>query len=225
MTGARRVAWIFAQATMVLAALVVSATGAIGAVAFKCSIPDGWIDLSPGAPAHNFDAVSEQTRTAARAQDWLAFAVSPDEGARISLMLESESLSGPIDDAYVDLLTIQLTKGGALVSVHRKELLVVAGLSWARIEGSTPDGTRSIAYVIPGNPRNGFLLFASTPDMFDQLAPKFDALARETRGAATPPARRNGPLLSTLVGGTILLLVSLWIGSRRRRTPKPPPPT
>jgi hypothetical protein len=93
-------------------------------------------------------------------------------------------------------------------------LLVDPGMAEARSDAA-------FACSIPGNPRNGFLLFAAKPDVFHQLAPKFDALARETRGAASPLAHHR-TLLSTLAGSIGLLLIGLWLLSRRRARGTPP---
>jgi hypothetical protein len=187
----------------------------------RCPIPADWIDLSPGAPPQRLDAVPPGTRAAARSQDWKEYAAAPDFRATMGLLLETEGATEPIDARYLDDLTSSVLKSGELASVDRRETLVISGLTWGRIEGTTPDGFRVLAYVVPGNPRNGYLMFASPADQYRKLEPKFDALARETQGFASPPPRR-GPMLSVLFGSVAALLVGLrGLAMVRRRKQRP----
>src|SRR5262249_50341477 len=54
--------------------LLLAAGGASAATGFRFHVPDGWVDLSPGAPADNFDQVPGEAARLARSHKFVALA-------------------------------------------------------------------------------------------------------------------------------------------------------
>lgn len=187
---------------------------------FRFRVPEGWIDISPGAPPENLTKVLPQIRAQAESNvigERLFMAAPPDVAALAMAYLASEADSYPLDGEDFEAARARLGWHGQFV-VENGQREVVRGLTWARFTGHTgadPD-TRFVCYVIPGNPRSITLLMAAPSASFAQLLPSFDAAARATEGAENPPKRIPGLQFLPLV-----VIAAGLLSWKRMRTKKP----
>jgi hypothetical protein len=164
---------------------------------FVFRIPDGWTDLSPGAPASRFAGLPDHLTQEAMKEEYVAFAVGPPNGdggfngmfnavvtprtAHVTAAL----LEGLIPHARAEVAQRQLAW-----QVREKDVLTVSGTNVGRIvsDVSSPDGTvlRQVQYVLPGLESAAVLTYAATPQDFDRLRPVFEASALATQGVREP---------------------------------------
>lgn len=208
--------------TLLVALLLVAGQSVAGdAGAFALRIPDGWVDLSPGAPDANLERVTPDVRVAATAvranAETLLYAAAPDSDTVMYATLRPVNVSEPVDDAALLRASNDLGWHDHFV-IQERRVEVVDGLAWGRFSGRADNGKRFLTYLVPGRPRSMFLLFVAPPDRFDAFLPMFEQVARSTQGAELPlPPRTPPPLgLLALVG----VAVVLWLLNRARANRK-----
>jgi len=180
--------------------------------------PDGWLDVSPGAPPENLAAVPEAVRVGATSDLLHAhYAVARNLEASMVVVYMPDDESGAIDEAYLDhfVSTRMFEKRMRLArAISKKEVVSIGELSWGRLEGTTVDNYRFLAFVVPGHPQNAWIQFTAVPEAYDRLVGTFDATARATRGARAPAARKKNdapvPLLFVAVAALGALTVMKW---------------
>lgn len=98
--GPRRL-WLVRLPALALCVLFGSSARADGSMTF--ATPDGWLDVSPGAPPENLAAVPEAVRVGATSDLLHAhYAVARNLEASMVVVYMPDDESGAIDEAYLD---------------------------------------------------------------------------------------------------------------------------
>lgn len=211
----------FAALLALVVLLVARVAVAEGGGTFSFQIPEGWIDLSPGAPEANLDRVTPDVRTAARSvrlnPESLLYAAVPDSDTVMFAILRPESSTEPLDDAALQRAANDLGWHNHFV-VDKKTLETVDGLAWGRFVGTTDNGKRFLTYLVPGRPRSLLLTFIAPPESFESFVPTFEKAARATRGAEQPPPPKTPPPVG--LGLIAALAIAILLLNRARAKKK-----
>ncbi|MBS2013940.1 MAG: hypothetical protein JST00_13705 [Deltaproteobacteria bacterium] len=212
----RWLAAVLAIVVLLLAREVVAEDGGT----FKFQVPEGWIDLSPGAPEANLGRVTPDVRTAAKAvrlnPESLLYAAVPDSDTVMFAILRPESATEPLDEAALQRAANDLGWRDHFV-VDKKTLEMVDGLAWGRFVGTTDNGKRFLTYLVPGRPRSLLLTFIAPPDSFESFVPTFEKAARATRGAEQPPPPKTPPPVGLGLIASIAIAMLLLNRARAKK--------
>ncbi|HZS39962.1 MAG TPA: hypothetical protein VFF06_24180 [Polyangia bacterium] len=201
-----------------LAALAPVAARADGGFQFK--VPDGWVDLSPGAPAKNFERLSPEMARQLRDQH-LQFYAADLEHAEAFLTNVSASVTpgaSKIDDATLDELArsidaaIKKQPGRVSYRMTSRQFLKLGDVTVARYVGElTVDGktVKQLGWLMPGHEHSASLTYSTTEDQFARYEPIFDAAARATTGLVDP-AYDLGYRLGYVIGRALVLMLLVF---------------
>jgi len=194
--GALRGAKLGLALTVAAAALAVGihAWRAEAPLAFR--VPDGWLDLSAGAPESRLVGLPEPIVEQARSGRFAALAVEPAPAAgRLAATFIAIVQPHPlrVDDGAAGRLAsglLHVTRwAGADAHVQRTDVVQVGGIDALRVEARVALGSREarqVVYAIPAGDRTAILAYACEPSSCSRLLPTFDASARATKGASAP---------------------------------------
>ena len=197
--------------------------------AFHFKIPDGWTDLSPGAPETNFGGLSADIAADARAGKFAALAIDrrakgPGQG-NMSAVVENEPQD--VNEQFVDWYPIgipdSMKKENPEIQIEFKEhkLVKIGDVDCARFVydiAAKQSRLRVLVYIMPGGAQShAQLTYSTNADAFDKLLPTFEASANATTGmAATSTLRNRTGHWLVWVGGAFALLL-LFVSVRRSR--------
>jgi hypothetical protein len=204
-----------------------------GAASFKFHLPDGWVDLSPGAPEANFaqlpPSLAQQIKSSPRAfygtdvaQGADGFMANVNVQVEPGAVLVTPALLAEISSAMDEEIKKQ---GAQSYRLLESGLVKVGGVTSGRYVGELGMGgqiVKQVGYIIPGHEQHAILTYSTTPADFERYRPIFDAAAQATLGAEEPRDfgqrvfRSAGPgaLWGGLAGGLVVLL---WGSSRKKR--------
>jgi hypothetical protein len=175
--------------------------------------PEGWSE------GHDVATTNELVRDLLGTYDVAYLAIAPGDRGRMFAEYLPTDETAPVDAAYLDRVTAhQLLNKRAQVAraIDRTEIVDVDGVPWGRVEATVRENVRLIMWVVPGRPRNALILFVVPSDALERLRPALDAVARATRGAASPQAPTDSRPLGFTMAGVIAALI-LWGWRRRKR--------
>lgn len=197
-------------------------------------VPEGWIDLSPGAPPGDAEALPEELRAEARSGKYAAVAFGPVESGQpytqtftavvVPRLFRGESERASLEQEIVDgMRTLGATARPRHAAVQR-----VGGVDAIRLElRVTVDDVgvegRRIFWAIPAGRRTALLSYTCEESTCDRLLPILDASARGTSGVAAPGllarwgvGRKVEEGATQILGGLALILVVVlrWRGTR-----------
>ncbi len=215
-----------------LVVLAIVAAPLLARAEFRFPVPPGWVDLSPGAPAANFEGLAPDFVKTLRSGQFRAFAfdvahtergftpnfnaVAMDPPTRVTEANEADlaqALFGPIQKQMA---------GAALVE---KGIVEVGGVKSLRIVydsemGGTP--LRQMAVLVPGVPNTAVVTYTALRDQFASLRPAFEAHVARIEGAREDggvsivgPVARDG-LVGALVGAAVGLGAGFVTWRRKR---------
>jgi hypothetical protein len=217
-----RLAWL-------LAALVPTSAWA---GSFHFQSPEGWTDLSPGAPPENIAKAPPQFIADGRAAGFVFLAADldhADDGFMENENVLVQRLGEPVSQAYVDGVMTEVQaehtrRGTSKFQILEQGLATIADVTVGRVvSGFESDGIdiRQVAYLIPGGDSVAIMTFSTTAAAFAAYAPAFDAAARATRGVVQVPSKLQRVLASggrgALIGAVIGLAVALVSLLRRKK--------
>jgi hypothetical protein len=196
--------------------------------------PAGWIDLSPGAPAANFERVPPEIVAMVRRSRYAAAAVEPvPAGAAytqtFNVLVSPRPLDVEADRKLVqEHLIEELRKGGASAALERGELAEVDGVRALKLQlraAFADVNARVVAWAIPAGRRTALLTYSCEEPTCERLLPAFDASARATTGATTPAQFKRMTLARNLAQGGAMMLtgiavVLVFAGPGRKRLPE-----
>ena len=211
-------------------ALAVSGVPAV-AEAFTVQVPEGWVDLSRGAPAANFEGLRPTIAAQVQSRQYVALAYDfahEDDGFTENLNATVQSDAERVTERTIAALARELPAIAARNSpsvalrVLESSVVLVGGVHRARLLTEvTVNGNivRQAVFLIPGAGQSLVLTYSSSPQEFARYLPTFDASAAATVGAVEPRSPAGpweGILQKTLIGGVIGALGGM-LQSRFRR--------
>jgi hypothetical protein len=158
------------------------------------SIPPGWVDLSPGAPAANFAKLRPAFLAQVRSGNFELFALDKKSGEAFEPRLFAESVAAdrPITAialaAYAEETRKKFIASGASAAVLKKELITIGGAVGGRVllekleKKEKAAAQRVLIYLIPDGDLRVSLSFVSDAATFEQHQPVFEAAASATTG-------------------------------------------
>lgn len=212
--------------------LLLAAGGASAATGFRFHVPDGWVDLSPGAPADNFDQVPGEAARLARSHKFVALAY--DMAGRsgrfaTNLNVDVQQAVLPISERKLAKIQAEYERatatGGYPVHVVDASIRNIQGVPAARLVSDVRmmgSELRQVVYLIPGYKETAAMTFTTERSRFDQYIAIFDATAERTEGVRAPPPMLLGfdlreMLRAGLIGGLIGGCVAFVRGLIRRK--------
>lgn len=192
------------------------------------AVPEGWRDLSPGAPPHRFEGVPSQAADAARSGAYRAMAIDMDNlDAGIAANMTAAIVPGSVAiDADLiaglaaDWTDSMLDEG---YRVDAQSQVVLGGVAAGKIEASSIQGgvpIQQLVYILPGPSEMGILTFTATKDSFAGYRPIFEATAEKTKGLVLRAQLETGipkTALAILAAGLIL---AFWLVRRLQKPEK-----
>jgi hypothetical protein len=196
--------------------------GAAAATGFRFHAPDGWIDLSPGAPAKNFERLAPEVAAQMRAQHVNFYAADLDHAEQYLTNMTGVVTPGAIhiDESSLDELARQIAAelkkqpGNLTFQMTRRELLQLDDVTVARYVGDLTVGNqhlKQVGYLLPGHDEKAILTFSTVDSELARYQQAFDAAARATTGL-TSDAYELGYRIG-YVGARAAVLVVLIFGA------------
>jgi len=222
-----------ARASVVASAFLLLAAGrAPAATGFRFHIPEDWVDLSPGAPADNFDQVPVYVTRLVRSHKFVAVAYdmagrSGHFVANVNVDVQQAVL--PISERKLAKIQAEYeratARGGYPVHVVDASIRNIQGVPAARLVSDVRmmgSELRQVVYLIPGYKETAAMTFTTERSRFDEYAPVFDATAERTEGVRAPPPMLLGfdlreMLRAGLIGGLIGGCIAFVRGLIRRK--------
>jgi hypothetical protein len=199
--------------TIVLFFLLGSA--AARADGFRFVVPQGWVDLSPTAPAKNFERLAPEMASQLRAQKLAFFAADLDHATELMTNVSGTLLPGSgritmatLDDAERHVAAEIAKQPGFAYHVMSRELVDWNGASVARFVAELDNHghrVKQLGFMIPGATQTAMLTYATNEAEFDHYRPIFEAAARGTAGVAASPSR-SSELLGVAIRAGILMV-------------------
>lgn len=218
---------------LVVACLQLASLTASAGTDLKFKIPDGWVDLSPGAPAENFSKVPAAVAQSARDPAVVAFAMDidhPQDGFAMNFNARDVGPVPPIDEAAVktlaDTIGAQASKElpGCEYRVLSHRTAPIQGVTCGRFESElVMKGLtiRQLAYLLTDGKRGVVVTYSASPKQFEANLGVLDSAAQATRGIKAMPSRfgniLQGAGWGALRGALIGMLVAAGIAIGRRK--------
>ncbi len=167
------------------------------------SIPEGWLDLSPSAPAENFQRAPEDLMQMARSGLFAAFAIRQSRYGDFDMLTVNIQPALPLTEDLIEALgnrvIEQLGEADDPMKVLQSAMVEIEGIPVGRLPlGSAPVfGKRVLVYYVPGVNCTGILMYHTNGTNFRDIGESLDASAMRTRGLSPPPD--GGFLLGLLV--------------------------
>jgi hypothetical protein len=175
---------------------------------FRFQVPEGWTDLSPGAPPENIAKAPPQFIADGRAAGFVFLAADlahADDGFLDNENVLVQRLGEPVSQAYVDGVMTEVQAEHARRSTPKFKVLehgmtTIAEVAVGRIvSGFESDGIeiRQMAYLIPGGDSVAIMTFSTTAEAFPVYAPaqkgKGVGAVDDTRVEVLSPERLGSP--------------------------------
>ncbi len=218
-----------------LALALLLATDALGALRFQ--IPEGFQDLSPGAPDSAFAGLPEAVVAEARSGKYVAFGMDMREldgfGENFNAILQSGALRVDEDFASGHKATLQTEYPkmlGGSVAILEHGIARLGGVPVLRTVYDVQNPNlpmRQMQYLVPGgNDGWAILTYTATPETFDRYLPIFEASAAATQGAHEAKLFDVGRVgMGALYGAGIGLVVGViaQLAKKRKKAAKTAP--
>lgn len=183
-------------------------------------IPEGWVDLSPGAPETNFAGFPPPLVKEAKSGKYRAMAfdvarATPEFATNLNALV----LDGPasLDQDSLASFVKDFTDGsqqkGMKAIVTESALREVGGVTWAVLVRESISGrlkVRQMTWFIPAGDRHAVITYSAADDRFDEYRPVFEKAALATTGSAPAP-RMNWSSIAiwSLVGAVVAALFAI----------------
>jgi hypothetical protein len=218
-------------ASVVLLAASSAPVGAQGQFVF--SVPAGWTDLSPGAPAANFEGVPQAILDDVRSPKYaaIAFDFREQDGyyENFNAVSKRETLVfSSLPEVRAEFEAAYKKELGDAVRFLEAEFVTIQGVQVFRLvfDYDHPNvAMRQMQYVMPGGPQFAIVTYSATRESFDHYRPVFEESAQKTQGLREPPASQKTALaienISTKLGSVFLvvLIVGLVVAKSLKKSP------
>jgi hypothetical protein len=183
-------------------------------------IPEGWTDISPGAPEANFSGFPPPLVKEARSGKYAAMAFDVAHGTpRFATNVNALLLDGAVSldektlAAFLEEFAATSAKQGLKTTPVESALKDVNGVTWAVIIRQMVSGSltvRQMSWVIPCGKKHAVITWSAEDDRFDEYRAVFEKASLATTGAhAAPRFDWTAIALSGLVGGVIAALIAI----------------
>ena len=209
---------MFARSLLFAALLACPAQAADVPVTFQ--IPEGWVDLSPGAPETNFAGFPPPLVKEAKSGKYAAMAfdvahATPEFATNVNAIvmdgpasLDQESLA-----AFVKDFSDGSQGKGLKATVTESALREVGGVTWAVVVRQSISGrlkVRQMTWLIPAGKRHAVITYSAADDRFEEYRPVFEKAALATTGSAPAPRMNWSSIaLWSLAGAVVAVLIGL----------------
>jgi hypothetical protein len=205
---------------VVASVALAAAAAAPGAAELKFHAPEGWTDLSRGAPEANFARVPAKIAELARTGGFAAVAY---QGRRTGATMFVKVQDGTF--AINGFMLAAMSKGiemlakanGTKMRLLSSDIRNIGGVPVGRaIYALNGNDLRQLVYFIPGRQKNAALTYTVVTEDFDEMVAALDEAAAKTegvhQGASTGVfqevfAPAIGALAVCAIGGAILLVL------------------
>jgi hypothetical protein len=220
----------------VAGALVGISGAAMAGSGFVFEVPQGWTDLSPSAPAKNFERLAPQVLAEARSGRYAAYAMDLRdvedgfaENFNAIVSRGSQAISDDLVDSVVRGISREIeNQGGGSAEVREAGVALIDGVHVGRIVADVHIGdvqTRTLMYILPGHDEHAVLTYSATPESFQRYIRVFESAASATRGLAEPSAAscvlfgvgRHGAMVGAVIGACAGFASGVLRRGRRRR--------
>src|SRR5579862_6555268 len=177
------------------------APAAARADGFHFKVPDGWVDLSPTAPAKNFERLAPEMAAQVRAQKLAFFAADLDHASELMTNVSGTVLPGggritnaTLDEAEKRVAAEIAKQPGFAYRVTSRELLDWNGVAVARFVAELDNRghlVKQLGFMLPGDKQTAMLTYATSENEFEHYRPIFDAAARATGGLVAAPSKSS----------------------------------
>lgn len=217
--------------------LLAFAGAAVAQHPFKFSVPEGWTDLSPGAPEANFQNFHPDIVTQAKSGQFVVFAMDfRDEDGYYEGMNALVREGALRTDENLNELAPQLESAyrnefGVPVQIVEKGHVNIGGVRTIRVvyDVSLPQlPLRQVQYLMPGGQDwYTVVTYSTVVERYDSYRPVFESSANQTRGLAEAMTGLSLAAVEdryTRLGGAfgVLLVVALVLHQSLKK--KSPPP-
>ncbi len=223
------------MAARLLALAILLSADAFGA--FRFQIPEGFQDLSPGAPDSAFAGLPETVVAEARSGKYAAFAMDMREldgfGENFNAILQSGALRVDEDFAREHKQSVQTEYAkmlGGPVTILEHGIPRMGGVSVLRAVYDVQTSNvamRQLQYMVPGgNEEWAILTYTATPDTFARYLPVFEASAAATLGIQEAKLLDWGRVgMTTLYGAGIGAVIGMiaQVAKMRKKKANPVP--
>ena len=208
------------------------------ATGFTFKVPDGWTDLSPGAPAANFEGLAPAIMREVKSGKYAAYAMDlahADDGFAENFNAIVDPGSEPITEKLLDAVANGMSgeiakQAGGSAEVRERSLVTVAGVRAGRLVADIHLGainTRAMMYILPGKDEHAVVTYSAAPEAFDSYRPIFEAAAQATRGVVEPAGfwerigagALSGGMRGMLIGAVVGLVMGLFAVLFRKKKP------
>ena len=171
----------------------------VDAGGFSFRLPDGWIDLSPSAPAENFARVPAALAAQAHAPGAVVYAVAPALSGlywprlRVELFANPESVTPERLQSIANSI-MKLLEGvpGAKPRLIAVDAIEIAGAAAGRIlvglQAPAGPELRLLSFLVAGREHDALLSFDTSAEQFDGLQPLLEAAAADTQPRSSAPS-------------------------------------
>ena|SRR3990172_8051270 len=203
------------------------------------SIPEGWLNLSPGAPAENFQQAPEELAQTARSGLFEVFAIRQSRYHDYDTMtVNIQPAAIPLDENLIEVLgnrvLEQLGTAEMPWKILQKSMVEIEGVPAGRLLLGAPSifGQRALVYYMPGENCTGILMYHTNGTNLRDIAESLDASAMRTRGLAPAPkagfwftllvnSEARWKLGLLFVGGFIAIAIGVTLYHRKSRGSAP----
>jgi len=198
---------------LVASLLFASRAGAASPFTFK--IPPGWVDLSPGAPAANFERAPAGMAAEAKSGRYTMYAADL-EHAGDGFVENVNAIAGdgtlaitPADvTRHAEGLVAGIPSKGGVAAVIEQSVATFGGVHVSRVVADIDVGnvqTRMLQYLIPGETSHVVLTYSAARDAFASYVPAFEAAAAATGGMHEPKTSFDWweMIQSGIIGGAV----------------------
>ena len=182
----------------------------------RFAAPEGWLDLSPGAPAERFRGIPEALVSQARSGRFEAVAAEPAEaGEPVTQTFNARLRPGSLRVDAKAVLAVASALQGALRSAGPEVrstdagIVEIGGVPSIRVEARLEAAglvARNVVYSVPMGRRTAVLTYSCAEHAWARCASAVERSARATAGARAPTLPERMDLGRTAAGGAAALL-------------------
>jgi hypothetical protein len=193
---------------------------------FRFVVPPGWVDLSPTAPAKNFERLPPEMAAQLRAQRLTFFAADVEHASELMTNVSGVLIpgGGRITQATVDGAERQVTaeiikQPGFAYRVTKSEIMDWDGVAVGRVFAELDNRghlVKQLVFILPGATQTAMLTYAANESEFERYRPIFEAAARGTSGLAAAKSRSSELLGVAIRAGILMVAVALLVARRLR---------
>jgi hypothetical protein len=226
MTRTRLPAFLVTFAAVVTCVGIASTSAA--STGFSFAVPEGWTDISAGAPEASLKGLPAESFVDAQSGKYAALAVDvahAGDGFGENLKALVRPGSQAIDEQTVAEAAAAMGRVPD-TEVREQGLAEIGGVPVGRIISDKTVGgrkTRTLSYLLPGKDEHAILTYEATPDTFESYLPVFERAAAQTQGLVRMTAPRRTPrLIAVGVFVGVVGLAAAWAALRRGRRARGP---